>query len=133
MIKQFVFIILNQCMMDTTTRLNDIIINNSDNIAFIIGNGINLRFFKGKVLLWKELIKRLSSVFLSDGSNTPDISLTELFDLIELDATSNHGIIKEFVEYAQSNKIDLRTALSYIKSVDSDEIQKQNMLFSSNI
>lgn len=110
--------------MDTTARLKEIIRENSNNIAFIIGNGINRRFFRDKVLLWDELIKKLSYGFLSDGSSTPDISLTELFDLIELDATSDHGIINEFVEYTKTNKVDSHTALSRSKSVHFEEIQR---------
>ena len=119
--------------MNTTTQLKEIIRKDSNNIAFVIGNGINQRFFLGKVPLWGKLIKKLSSIFLSEGLNTPDISLTELFDLIELDATSYHGIINEFVEYTKLNEVDLHTALSHSKSVQLEEIQRMANSSVSNV
>ena len=92
--------------MDKKSQIRDIIQSNKESIAFIIGNGINQRFFKGHIPLWGELIKSLSEDFLSKGLDAPDdISFTELFDLVELSAVSNHVPIRELIEYMKDNNI----------------------------
>ena len=80
--------------MDTTVRLKEIIRKNSNNIAFIIGNGINLQFYKNNIFSWDKMLEELSNIYLKDApKNIKDFSLTELYDLIELEATKENGLI----------------------------------------
>lgn len=105
--------------MDKKSQIRDIIQSNKESIAFIIGNGINQRFFKGHIPLWGELIKSLSEDFLSKGLDAPDdISFTELFDLVELSAVSNHGPIRELIEYLKDNNIGKYKNLLDIYTID---------------
>lgn len=109
--------------MDKKKQIRNIILGNRENIAFVIGNGINQRFFKGQIPLWNELIKSLSGSFLPNGQNAPnDISFTELFDLIELSAVSNHGPIRELIEYLKDNNIGKYKNLLDIYTVDFEKI-----------
>ena len=65
--------------MDTTVRLKEIIRKNSNNIAFIIGNGINLQFYKNNIFSWDKMLEELSNIYLKDApKNIKDFSLTEL-------------------------------------------------------
>lgn len=60
------------------------ILNGNANIAFVIGNGINMHFFYKKIPLWGELINMLWVKYFGKsikGAN--GISLTELYDLLE--------------------------------------------------
>ena len=105
--------------MDKKSQIRDIIQSNKESIAFIIGNGINQRFFKGHIPLWGELIKSLSEDFLSKGLDAPDdISFTELFDLVELSAVLNHGPIRELIEYLKDNNIGKYKNLLDIYTID---------------
>lgn len=109
--------------MDKQLQIRNIIRNNRKNIAFVIGNGINQRFFKGQIPLWSQLIKSLSENFLSKGLDAPDdISFTELFDLIELSAVSNHGPIRELIEYLKDNNIGEYKNLLDIYTIDYENI-----------
>lgn len=120
--------------MDKTTQIRGIINNNRNRIAFVVGNGINRRFFKNDIPLWNDLIKNLAASILPKGQDAPNgISLTELFDLIELDATSYDGIIKEFVEYSKNNNINRYDGLSRTNSVDFDKVLEiVNSSYNSN-
>ena len=80
------------------------IFKNNSNIAFIIGNGINHRFFENQVPSWNSLISDISIVFAdikypeavqlkcpkckavieNKYYEAPGYSFTELFDIIDL-------------------------------------------------
>lgn len=91
--------------MDKTKLIREIIYKNRNDIAFVIGNGINRHFFGSKIKSWNELIENLTNIFLSEAPpNTEDFSLTELFDLIELEATSYEDIINEYIECLKNKK-----------------------------
>lgn len=64
--------------------ISNIIRENQDNIAFIIGNGIHYQY-KDCSITWEELLKDLWKSNVGDEHNIPDgISLTEFYDILEL-------------------------------------------------
>lgn len=109
--------------MDTTARLKEIIRENSNNIAFIIGNGINLQFYKNNIFSWDILLEELSHPYLKDlPQNIKGFSLTELYDLIELEATK--GIVfKEVINDSAKNEM-----IAYKKTLESDNIDNNRIL-----
>lgn len=109
--------------MDTTVRIKEIIRNNSNNIAFIIGNGINLQFFEDNIFSWDKMLEELSHPYLKDiPQNIKGFSLTELYDLIELEATK--GIeFKEIVADSAKNEM-----ISYKKALQSNNIDYNRIL-----
>lgn len=67
-----------------TKEINDIISQNKDNIAFLIGNGIHYQY-KDSDESWKDLLIDLWKKFVSNEIDIPKgISLTEFYDIIEL-------------------------------------------------
>ncbi|MBP5680814.1 MAG: hypothetical protein J6X31_07180, partial [Bacteroidales bacterium] len=67
-------------------NLSEIIKNNVDTIAFIIGNGINYQY--KSAIPWKDLLKDLWVQYAKDGNtdfiDDGDLTYTEIYDLIEL-------------------------------------------------
>ena len=89
--------------MDKTSYIRNIVYGNLYNIAFVIGNGINLQFYKYNILSWDKMLEELSNTYLKDApKNTRDFSLTELYDLIELEATKEDGLKGEIVDFAKN-------------------------------
>lgn len=72
---------------------DEIIKENQDNIAFVIGNGINRHFGKGVLLSWEELLKQVWMMNSSNGksfSSVPSgISNTEFIDALEIELIRN--------------------------------------------
>jgi hypothetical protein len=68
-----------------TSEIKDILSRNSDDIAFVIGNGINLHFNKSSSS-WKDLLLDLWSKYSFDTQSTipSGISFTEFYDALEI-------------------------------------------------
>ena len=76
--------------MDNTNLIRNIISNNNDNIAFLIGNGIHYQF-KDCELPWDELLKKLWREYVDDrDALLGDMSLTEIYDIVEMSAIERH-------------------------------------------
>ncbi|MDE5880679.1 MAG: SIR2 family protein [Muribaculaceae bacterium] len=72
--------------MGNTDLIRNIISQNKDNIAFLIGNGIHYQF-KDCELSWNELLKKLWCEHVDNREALlGDMSLTEIYDIIEISA-----------------------------------------------
>lgn len=64
--------------------IRNIILENQDNIAFIIGNGIHYQYGDCSIS-WEELLKDLWNYYVGKKRNIPKgTSLTEFYDILEL-------------------------------------------------
>ena len=64
--------------------IRNIIFENQDNIAFIIGNGIHYQYHDCDIS-WKELLISLWKEYFGEKKEIPEgISMTEFFDIIEM-------------------------------------------------
>lgn len=76
--------------------IREIINTNKNNLAFVIGNGINLNFLKEGIPSWKDLVNELWETHLNESTLNIDsiegVSLTELYDLIELKCGENKKV-----------------------------------------
>lgn len=113
--------------MDTTVQIKEIIRNNSNNIAFIIGNGINLQFYKNNIFSWDKMLEELSNTYLKDAPDSiKDFSLTELYDLIELEAIKGNGLIGRNVDFSKNEII------AYKKTLQSNNLDFNRILHIAN-
>ena len=113
--------------MDTTVQIKEIIRNNSNNIAFIIGNGINLQFYKNNIFSWDKMLEELSNTYLKDAPESiKDFSLTELYDLIELEAIKGNGLIGRNVDFSKNEII------AYKKTLQSNNLDFNRILHIAN-
>lgn len=113
--------------MDTTVQIKKIIRNNSNNIAFIIGNGINLQFYKNNIFSWDKMLEELSNTYLKDAPESiKDFSLTELYDLIELEAIKGNGLIGRNVDFSKNEII------AYKKTLQSNNLDFNRILHIAN-
>lgn len=72
--------------MNNTDEIREIISDNRENIAFLIGNGIHYQF-KDCELSWEDLIKQLWRKYVDDRDHLfGEMSLTEIYDVIEINA-----------------------------------------------
>lgn len=72
-------------MRNVHKQIRDILYNNYQDIAFIIGNGINLHFFNGEIPSWNSLVCNMWRSHLDNNvGNINGVTLTELYDLLEL-------------------------------------------------
>ena len=79
-----------------STYIKDIILQNRDNIAFIIGNGIHYQY-RDCSISWEELLKDLWNDYVEEKRNIPKgTSLTEFYDILELNRFgSSQGVIPQ--------------------------------------
>lgn len=110
--------------MDNTTLIRDTILDNRENVAFVIGNGINLRFFDEKAILpWTQMLKELSKHYLKDiPEDSEPFPLTELYDLIELEAIKENGLKERYIDFSKNDNVaSIKTYKS--NKIDYDKIQ----------
>lgn len=102
-----------------TTYIKDIILQNRDNIAFIIGNGIHYQY-KDCSVSWEGLLKDLWNVNV--GNNNQDIpkgiSFTEFYDILELNRfLGKQGVIPQdslqVIKLKSSVKQDVASRFPY--------------------
>ena len=76
--------------------LNNIISRNKKDIAFLIGNGINLFQNNSNVLSWNDLLIKLLKKFtqLPNHKLPVGISTTEFYDILELECSER--VIKSY-------------------------------------
>ncbi|NDW19290.1 hypothetical protein D0T53_10240 [Dysgonomonas sp. 216] len=89
--------------MANTKEIKQIIESNRENLAFIIGNGINRYPDNPKALSWDDLLmelwKKVSSQTLKQKPQ--GISITEFYDILELEKRNNYNLQKEVVKLLQ--------------------------------
>lgn len=113
--------------MDKTSYIRNIVHGNLYNIAFVIGNGINLQFYKNNIFSWDKMLEELSNTYLKDApKNIKDFSLTELYDLIELEATKENGLKEKIVDFAKNE------LMAYYKTIQSNNIDNNIILQIAN-
>ena len=109
--------------MDKTSYIRNIVHGNLYNIAFVIGNGINLQFYKNNIFSWDKMLEELSNTYLKDAPKSiKDFPLTELYDLIELEATKENGLKGKIVDFAK-NEI-----MAYKKTLQSNNLDYNRVL-----
>jgi len=83
-----------------TTEITDIFRQNQTDIAFIIGNGINRYSNSSNPLSWNELLIQLwEKVSYSRLESIPNgISLTEFYDILEMENRDKINLQKEIVD-----------------------------------
>lgn len=84
----------------TVPKIKEIISRNQNDIAFVIGNGINRYPNNPKALSWEELLIKLwDKLSLERLSRCPTgISLTEFYDILELENICGINLQKEVVQ-----------------------------------
>lgn len=84
----------------TVTEIQQIIEKNSNDIAFVVGNGINRYPNNPNALSWDDLLINLwEKVSLHTLNCRPNgISLTEFYDILELEKEKDVNLQKEVVE-----------------------------------
>jgi hypothetical protein len=80
-----------------THKIKNIIDKNKENIAFLIGNGINRYANERKNLSWEDLLKRLwNEITNKPMPNIPEgISLTEFYDVLDIENTERINLQKK--------------------------------------
>lgn len=128
--------------MSNTDEIRKIISDNKNNIAFLIGNGIHYQF-KDCELSWNDLIKQLWRKYVDDRDRLiGDMSLTEIYDVIEINAieifqkeefqrqkASLSYILKEgkFQDLFDSNTHDIFQKISQLSQHTHFEPQRRNI------
>ena len=84
----------------TTTEIKQIIERNRNDIAFVVGNGINRYPNNPNALSWDDLLIQLwDKVSLQTLTRRPNgISLTEFYDILELENTQDINLQREVTE-----------------------------------
>lgn len=80
-----------------STYINNIIRDNQDNIAFIIGNGIHYQYGDCSIT-WENLLKDLWKTYVeNNGQDVPQgVSFTEFYDILEMNRFwGNQGVIPQ--------------------------------------
>lgn len=122
-------------------EIQSLIHNNKNNIAFVIGNGIN-KYFKGDNLSWDELLLLLWKQFSKHKQSTIPlgISMTEFYDALDI----NNANQKKFSAHLQIEvqkkiksfkpTVDQNIVLSKIKQLNApilttnfDDLMAQSM------
>ena len=85
----------------TTTEIKEIIERNRNDIAFIVGNGINRYPQNPNALSWDDLLIQLwDKVSLQTLTRRPNgISLTEFYDILELKNTQGINLQREAANF----------------------------------
>ena len=108
--------------MANTKEIKRIIESNKSNIAFIIGNGINRYPNNPKALSWDDLLMELwNKISFQTLSKKPQgISITEFYDILELENTGNYNLQKEVVKLLRSwePQTHHKQISDYIKSIN---------------
>ncbi len=88
----------------TITNIKQIIEQNKDNIAFVVGNGINRYPNNPNALSWDELLIKLCSKVSSQTlTGRPNgISLTEFYDILELEKPQNIKLQREVTKLMEN-------------------------------
>lgn len=88
----------------TITNIKQIIEQNKDNIAFVVGNGINRYPDNPNALSWDELLIKLCSIVSSQTlTGRPNgISLTEFYDILELEKPQNIKLQREVTKLMEN-------------------------------
>ena len=91
--------------MDISSNyIRDIIKDNCDNIAFIIGNGIHYQY-KDCSVSWEKLLESLWLEFIGEKRSVPNgISMTEFYDILEMNLY-NHSSSNNINKLKQSVKM----------------------------
>ena len=77
-------------MKISSDYIKEIIQNNRDNLAFVIGNGIHKQY-KDCEISWEDLFKSLWEDFIGKQIEIPKgISYTEFYDILELVFSENN-------------------------------------------
>lgn len=86
--------------MTDISRIKKIISENKDDIAFVIGNGINRYPNNPKALSWDNLLMTLWNHVASNPlkSKPKGVSITEFYDILELENGGKINLQKEVVE-----------------------------------
>ena len=113
--------------MNTTDEIRKIILGNKRNIAFLIGNGIHYQF-KDCDLSWTELLTKLWREHIDDRAELlKDVSLTEIYDVIEINATGDsrkddlfrNSLKREVAEmFPLKKSYRLADCISYIRGLN---------------
>ncbi|MFQ3676103.1 MAG: hypothetical protein SNJ64_06145 [Endomicrobiia bacterium] len=84
----------------TTNQIKEIIHRNKNDIAFLVGNGVNRFPDNPNALSWDDLLIKLwDKVSLQTLSSRPNgISLTEFYDILELQNTQEINLQKEVAD-----------------------------------
>lgn len=85
----------------TTDQIKEIIRQNQNDIAFIVGNGVNRYPNTPNALSWDDLLIQLWKKVLPEShlSSIPvGISLTEFYDVLELENTQDINLQKEVAD-----------------------------------
>ena len=76
--------------MIKSDKIKDIFLQNKDDIAFIIGNGIHYQY-KDCSITWNELLESLWLKYTGENKSVPEgVSTTEFYDIVELSLYSNN-------------------------------------------
>lgn len=101
--------------------IKEILKEKEGDLAFLIGNGINLHYFKEETLDWKTLLSVLWKDFCKGEKVMPkgNVSYTEIFDLIELETYDNKNYNLVDIEILQKlqneRKNDIEKIIKDIK------------------
>jgi hypothetical protein len=84
----------------TTNQIKEIIRKNQNDIAFVVGNGVNRYPDNPNALSWDDLLIKLwDKVSFQTLSSRPNgISLTEFYDILELENTQEINLQKEVAD-----------------------------------
>ncbi len=103
-------------MVINTDYIKNIIQKNSDNIAFVIGNGIHYQY-KDCNISWKQLLESLWLKFIGEKRNIPNgISTTEFYDVLEMNLY-NHSSSFSLPNYV--NKLKQTVKMKDLKGLES--------------
>ena len=103
--------------MIKSDKIKDIFLQNKDDIAFIIGNGIHYQY-KDCSITWNELLESLWLKYTGENKSVPDgITTTEFYDIIELCLYSKNLIIPNCKE-----DVHPECTLRDLKNIDRDEL-----------
>lgn len=87
--------------------VKDIFQKHSNDIAFLIGNGINLHY-RNESISWKDLLLNLWDAHSFDTQTIipSGISFTEFYDALEIQNVGNNNLSSELLKEVQNKMID---------------------------
>ena len=90
----------------TSNQIKDIIEKNKNDIAFVAGNGVNRYPDNPNALSWDNLLIKLWNKVSSDkiSSIPKGISLTEFYDILELENKEKINLQKEVAGFMEDWK-----------------------------
>lgn len=105
--------------------IRNIILENQDNIAFIIGNGIHYQY-KDCDISWEQLLKDLWNDYVGKKRNIPEgTSFTEFYDILELNRFwGNNGVIpRNSAQLIQQRNSVKQSVIDKFPHKDSDKLR----------